>query len=616
MSKILEYIHLENFKNFGEKIEIKVANPTVLIGPNNCGKTSILQALTLWSIGLKTWSKKKSKPLQEKKTSKTTDFKSSSNEKQISKDAKNSTAINRLSMYQLPIQNARYLWKNTEVRKGNNKLIEIKITLGIYFKEEVKDCTMIFTQQSSELIYCIPAGELLENKELLDYSANIQIHLLYPMSGLNMLEKKAVEGTINTEIGQGKTSEVLRNLCYNVFENNKDDWKKIVTLMKQLFQVDLLDPNFEKDTGYVYLQYKSPEIKNALDISLAGRGFLQFLLLFSYLFTHKNSILLLDEPDAHLEILRQRSIYYILTDLAKKNSIQLIIATHSEVVVAEAQDVNLEFLLLGKVHHLADKKDIKNALIHTGIEHYLKAEQKKTILFIEGRSDLEMLKEFAILFQKLDLVTIIQSDLNYYYIQNNEPERTLNNDIERIEGSYNVDYRQHFKTLKKIVPNLKGISIIDGDGKESVEENFITDLQIFRLKKYELENYFINPITIDNWKKSLFIKDGIFKDKNISTFNKIYDKHIKEIIFENILNDFETYNKADTKTQLLIWGAKTNKIKLSLFFENLINQISKEMEIHLSLKKKDFYKLIQFLPPEMIDEEIKIILNKMVEILS
>ena len=40
------------------------------------------------------------------------------------------------------------------------------------------------------------------------------------------------------------------------------------------------------------------------------------------------------------------------------------------------------------------------------------------------------------------------------------------------------------------------------------------------------------------------------------------------------------------------------------------------MEIHLSFKKRDFYTLIQFLPPEMIDEEIKIILNKMVEILS
>ena len=106
------------------------------------------------------------------------------------------------------------------------------------------------------------------------------------------------------------------------------------------------------------------------------------------------------------------------------------------------------------------------------------------------------------------------------------------------------------------------------------------------------------------------------KTKIYQHLMKIYDKHIKEIIFENNLNDFETYNKADTKTQLLIWGAKTNKIKLSLFFENLINQISKEMEIHLSFKKKDFYTLIQFLPPEMIDEEIKIILNKMVEILS
>lgn len=27
----------------------------MLIGPNNCGKTSALQAIALWSIGVRTW---------------------------------------------------------------------------------------------------------------------------------------------------------------------------------------------------------------------------------------------------------------------------------------------------------------------------------------------------------------------------------------------------------------------------------------------------------------------------------------------------------------------------------------------------------------------------------
>ena len=41
-----------NFKRFG-KVEIELGSPVVFIGPNNSGKTSAMQALALWDIGLK-----------------------------------------------------------------------------------------------------------------------------------------------------------------------------------------------------------------------------------------------------------------------------------------------------------------------------------------------------------------------------------------------------------------------------------------------------------------------------------------------------------------------------------------------------------------------------------
>lgn len=47
--KILHYLEIENFKQFGERQRIELDHPTVLIGPNNCGKTTALQAIALWS---------------------------------------------------------------------------------------------------------------------------------------------------------------------------------------------------------------------------------------------------------------------------------------------------------------------------------------------------------------------------------------------------------------------------------------------------------------------------------------------------------------------------------------------------------------------------------------
>ena len=55
-----------------------------------------------------------------------------------------------------------------------------------------------------------------------------------------------------------------------------------------------------------------------LDLASSGRGLQQVLLLLAHLYTHPGSVLLLDEPDAHLEILRQRQIYQVLTETADR----------------------------------------------------------------------------------------------------------------------------------------------------------------------------------------------------------------------------------------------------------------------------------------------------------
>ena len=39
------------------KQRISLAHPAVLIGPNNCGKTSAIQGIALWSLAVKSWHK-------------------------------------------------------------------------------------------------------------------------------------------------------------------------------------------------------------------------------------------------------------------------------------------------------------------------------------------------------------------------------------------------------------------------------------------------------------------------------------------------------------------------------------------------------------------------------
>ena len=55
---MLTKLTIRNFKRFGE-VEIELGNPVVFIGPNNSGKTSAMQALALWDVGLKRWNEKR-----------------------------------------------------------------------------------------------------------------------------------------------------------------------------------------------------------------------------------------------------------------------------------------------------------------------------------------------------------------------------------------------------------------------------------------------------------------------------------------------------------------------------------------------------------------------------
>jgi AAA15 family ATPase/GTPase len=55
---MLTNLHIKNFKRFSD-VSIELGSRVVLIGPNNSGKTTALQALALWEIGLRRWIEKR-----------------------------------------------------------------------------------------------------------------------------------------------------------------------------------------------------------------------------------------------------------------------------------------------------------------------------------------------------------------------------------------------------------------------------------------------------------------------------------------------------------------------------------------------------------------------------
>lgn len=412
--RLLHYLEIENFKRFGEKQRIELDHPAVLIGPNNCGKTSAIQALALWSQAVRTWYDAR---------------------KDSSAKERTATSLNRLNIVAVPVQRTRFFWHNTQVRKGN-KDIPLIITVGVEFQGQIRPLPMRFRNQGDELVYCTPDSDVARDLELIAHSSSLRVELLYPMSGLDTEEPILQPGRIDVLLGQGRTADVLRNLCLSVARSSAEDWNRIVGLMRRLFNVSLEAPT-ETARGSIALHYRQPGVKEALDVSSAGRGFLQMLLVFAYLYSHKRSVLLVDEPDAHLEILRQKQVYVLLRDIASENGSQVILVTHSEVILDESLDTNLTLLLEGQADNLAKKQDIRNSLKHFGAEHYVKARERGYVLYVEGGTDVDMLRALAE-HLKHPVLSIWDERINSFYVQNNYPLQDAQAELERVEGGFGV----------------------------------------------------------------------------------------------------------------------------------------------------------------------------------
>lgn len=190
-----------------------------------------------------------------------------------------------------------------------------------------------------------------------DLSGVVDVAFLPPLSGLADREFLKQPGEIGVLLGQGQTAEVLRNLCYRVYseEPPSRNWAAIVNAIDDLFGVELLDPVMRPTTSEITLAYRDRKNGTEFDLSASGRGLQQTLMLLAHLYANPHSVLLLDEPDAHLEILRQRQIYNLITEVTRQQQSQIIAASHSEVVLNEAATKDTVVAFVGKSHTLTDR---------------------------------------------------------------------------------------------------------------------------------------------------------------------------------------------------------------------------------------------------------------------
>lgn len=559
---MLTKLTVRNFKRFGA-VEIELANPVVFIGPNNSGKTSALQALALWAVGLRRWN--------EKRSGKTTPEK------------RPGVTINRRDLVAIPVPDANLLWRDLhvrDVRKSNGGQETKNVRMDIVVEGVTEDrewkCGLEFDYANEESFYCRPL-RLSESKDpermpIPEQAGKIRVAFLPPMSGLAANETRLDTGAINVRVGEGRTADVLRNLCYKVNLENQEDWKKLVTNIQSLFGAELDVPEYITERGEIRMGYR--ESGKRYDLSSSGRGLQQTLLLLSYLYSNRGAILLLDEPDAHLEILRQRQIYQLLVDVARENGNQIIAASHSEVLLNEAADRDVVIAFVGKPHRIDDRgSQVLKALREIGFDQYFLAQQTGWVLYLEGSSDLAILRAFAEVLGHQEAIVALEKPFVHYV--GNQPN----------------EVRRHYHGLREAEPKLRGIALFD-----RLDQEIQGDLGAVALiwTRREIENYLCYPEVLQAYAAATGERESsgpLFSPSETQRRLEAMNGAIAEV--EQALATLGKGSPWDVNT-------KVSDDFLIPVFEKYF----KKLRLPNVMAKKNFHELARHVPREKIDAEI------------
>ena len=383
-------------------------------------------------------------------------------------------------------------------------------------------------------------------------------------------------------MGEGRTAEVLRNLCFQVHTERGEDWKLLAKQLNDLFGTQIEPPRYMPERGEIEMSYR--ERGTRLDISSAGRGLQQTLLMLAYMYANPGAVLLLDEPDAHLETLRQRQTYRLLTDAARASKSQIIAASHSEVLLNEAAGRDLVIAFVGQPHRIDDSgSQALKALREIGFEQYYQAEQTGWVLYIEGPTDLAILHALARRLQHGAALRVVERAFVKYV--ENKPAAV----------------HDHYCALREAVPELRGVAVFDRLGPEPPD---MGPVECFVWKRRQLANYLCTQATLEGYAEasssealvgSLFTEQEA--DKRLCAMRQAIDE---------VASALKAQEKGSPWDADLTAGEDFLEPVFAAYFEKL--------GLPNLMVNKNFHELAEYIPDGEVDPEISEKLDAIVRV--
>jgi predicted ATPase len=559
---------LKNFKKI-ENEEFILSDFDLIVGANNSGKSTLLQALAIWQYCVDQF-------------------------KRVNRGGSRGIQIVLPEFTALPLPEFVLLWKDKVERKnikrddGKTKPDFILIEIGVFWYENgqnhqlEKNLTIQLRYQSPLSIYAIPTDGFEKFRQIQESPNFPKIIYVPPFSGLEPVEKWQDDGNVRQNVGKGQPGSVLRNLLFRVIDKTDEHghallpakneaWLELRDKMLEWFGVEILAPKYEKgQSTQITVEYKVG--KKEFDIISAGSGFHQILTLMAFYYGYYGvTTILFDEPDAHLHVNLQKKI---LSYFKQLKQVQFIIATHAEEFIKGVEVSSILSVLSGNPQRTQSNAEVIRAMSEVDNIDVVKTKQSPFVLYVEGEDDERLLTAWAELLKKTEAFG------KFHIIK-----------LGGVTKKAMLDKaNEHFKALKQINPEIKRVVLFDHDTDDSFHPE-PDNSAIKEWKRKNIENYLLVP---NAWKRAIL---DLINEKESNLFSNSIEKVIDDFFSEESIALPKNYSWRNVSANIfqVVDGKK-------ILFEkenSLFHRISQSSGLKINRDK-----VARNLLPEEIHEDI------------
>lgn len=294
----LQAVEVLGFKRL-EKIELLTPSMTVLVGGNNSGKSSLLQAIHFGITVLQSarLSADGGKPMN------TLGF-----DQFIYKPTGDLIKLNHGG----PITSKsgpEFTFTYTDAGADGHQQFKLKLRRG-------KNANIAITFEDESTFFFRAANR------------SQPFSVFVPgLAGVPLREELRTPSIVANGIAQGDSNVYLRNVLYRICEDN-DKLTRFHEVIASVFPGLTISTAFDPE-AHLYIDISVHHDGRTVPLEMVGTGVLQAIQLVAYVTAYDPALLLLDEPDAHLHPSNQKLLALTLQKIAEVGRTKVILATHS-----------------------------------------------------------------------------------------------------------------------------------------------------------------------------------------------------------------------------------------------------------------------------------------------